>query len=132
MRISVFNDEMRQILSQANDVYLEGYLHGFDETFESKVKDISKGISIGDIDKIVKTLNNDTNTDKVLDFFQENPVILYHCILDDYRKMKICILKNDKSFNSKILINNLIRKYKDKITKIHDDFEVKYENGYFN
>lgn len=131
MRISAFNDEMKQLLLKANDVYLEGYLHRFDNIFENNVKDMSKGIFIEDINNIIRNLDG-INSDKVLEFFQENPVILYDWILNDYRKMKIYILKNDKSFNSKIIINNLIRKYRDKIIKINNDFQTKYENGYFN
>lgn len=87
MRVSVFNDDIKQKLLTSNDIYLEGYLRGFDKALD----------------------------DMFLDNIIENPEILYESILDDYRKMKICIFKNNQAFNSKIIINDLIRKYKNKV-----------------
>lgn len=76
----------------------------------------------------------DKDMDTLIKFFQENPIDLYNMILDTTTHIKnMCVNKDiDISSMGIILYNKLKSECKNNIELITDDFNSKYENGYFD
>lgn len=76
----------------------------------------------------------DKDMDKLIEFFQNNPIDLYNIVLDTINHIKTMSINKDIELSTMGIIyyNKLKSECKNNIQTIVDDFNSKYENGYFD
>lgn len=76
----------------------------------------------------------DKDMDKLIEFFQNNPIDLYNIVLDTINHIKTISINKDIELSTMGIIyyNKLKSECKNNIQTIVNDFNLKYENGYFD